>query len=146
MKLASLTLALSSLALIVPASASALPVDPADQATLDAARAKWDDAGLRNYRYKVSRICFCLPGHTRPRNVQVRNGKPVKKRRNRNYREVNTVEKLFKQAQAALNDDSFSVSYDPTYGFPRRINSNPSFMIADEEVSYRVKRFAASID
>ncbi|MEA2347497.1 MAG: hypothetical protein QOG62_1284 [Thermoleophilaceae bacterium] len=146
MKPLSMTVALIALTLTVPASASALPIDPADQAALDAARAKWDEVGFINYSYKVSRTCFCPVEYTRWRNIQVEGGKPVKKRRNKAYREVNTVPKLFKQAQAALDDDSFSVAYDPTYGFPRRISSNPSFMIADEEVSYAVKKFGFPSD
>ena len=146
MKLSALTLTIAALALTIPASASALPIDPADQAQLDAARAKWEATGILNYSYKISRICFCPTEYTRPRNIVVQNGKPVKRRSTKNYRDVDTVEELFDEAQAALDDDNFSITYAPRKGFPRAIDSDPSFMIADEETSYRVRHFAVPID
>lgn len=142
----SLSLAIAALALAVPTTASALPIDPADQAELDAARAKWEATGILNYSYKVSRVCFCPPEYTRPRNIVVENGKPVKRRQTKRYRDVDTVEELFHEAQLALDDDFFSIEYAPKKGFPRTIISNPEFMVADEEVSYRVRHFKVPID
>ena len=147
MKLSSLTLALAALALTVPASASALPIDPTDQAD---ARCRARQVGRhRDPQLQLQGLAHLLLSHRVHAAAEHRrseNGKPVKRRSTRNYRDVDTVEKLFHEAQAALDDDNFSITYAPRKGFPRRINSDPSFMIADEEVSYRVRHFAVPID
>ncbi len=135
-----------ALSFVVPASAPAAQVDPAAQAELQAARELWASKGILTYSYRVRRFCFCSQEYTRPRKIVVENGKPVKRRETKVYREVDTVEDLFKEARATLDDDSSSVRYDATYGYPRVINSDPSFMIADEEVSFTVRKFRVPKD
>ncbi len=141
-----LVVTILALSLVVPASAPAAQIDPADQAELQAAREVWASKEILDYSYKVRRFCFCSQDYTRPRNIVVESGKPVKRRQTKAYRDVDTVENLFKKAQATLDDDSSSVRYDATYGYPRVINSDPSFMIADEEVSFTVRKFRVPKD
>jgi hypothetical protein len=133
-------LAFLLLALAGPAAAEQ-PIDPADQAELDAMRDKWEAAGIDDYSYRISRICFCPEEFTRRVKIVVRNGRH-KRGGGSAYKTVNTLDKVFRAAQSALDDDVFSIHYSPRYGFPKGISSNPDLNTFDEEVSYSVRRFA----
>jgi hypothetical protein len=118
------------------------PVDPtiADgsaQRRLDAARARWEAAGLSSYRMRVQRICFCGPKHTRPATVLVRDGKPVRPPERVRYGA--SVPRLFKRIQEAI-DHRFSgleVRYGAR-GVPRRVELDPVELISDEEMTFVV--------
>jgi hypothetical protein len=118
------------------------PVAAADSsaaAELEAARALWRIHGTDDYRFRIRRYCFCFGPYVKPTTVVVRNQRPVRFRKQ--YRAVNSIPKLFGEAEEALGDDRSDVRYSSRYGFPTLIDRDPSFRIADEEVLYRVRRF-----
>jgi hypothetical protein len=125
--------------------ASAGEVDPeiADgsaQRRLDAARERWRDTGLRSYRFRVRRECFCPLQFTAPALIVVRHGDPVDPPRR--LRGVATVPRLQRKVQRAIDHrvEGLTVRYSRR-GVPRAISINPSTMIADEEVGFFVDRF-----
>jgi hypothetical protein len=136
-----LVIPLAAAILAFPGGAGAAqPVDPADLAELQANRQLWKSKGIEDYTYKISRSCFCAVEFTRQVKIVVKNGKH-QSGGGKAYRSVNTLDKLFRVARAALDDDVFSISYSPRFGFPKSISSNPELMVADEEVSYQVRGF-----
>jgi len=42
--------------------------------TLDEARAAWASSGISNYRYTITRQCFCMETYIGPFTVRVRDG------------------------------------------------------------------------
>lgn len=126
-------------ALALGAAVPASGADPAAAAALERARALWHSYGIDDYRYRIRRLCFCPASYIEPGVVVVRDGRPVRFRGV--HREVNSVPKLFGQAEEALGDDFSEVRYSPGYGLPKDIARDPSFRIADEEVTYLVRRF-----
>jgi len=138
----SIATAICLFAIAAPAS-SVQPIDPADQAEFDAMRALWNDLEIEDYSYRISRSCFCPEEFTRRVEIVVRNGKP-KSGGGTAYRSVNTLDKVFRVARGALDDDVFSIRYSPRYGFPKGISTNPDLNTFDEEVGYTVRRFEAT--
>jgi hypothetical protein len=131
-----------ALALLAPAQVA--EVDPAiadgsAQRRLDAARARWDAAGLRSYRFRIARQCFCPPEYTARRVLEVRRGRP--QHPPADLLNVATVPRLLRVVQRAIDDRvaSLEVRYGRR-GVPRAIAVDRSRMIADEEVGYRVDR------
>lgn len=127
------------LAIPTPASGEQ-PIDPADQAELDAMRDLWEGHQIDDYSYRISRACFCPEEFTRRVAIVVRNGKH-KSGGGTAYKNVNTLDKLFRVAKGALDDDVFSIRYSPRFGFPKGISTNPELNTFDEEVGYTVRRF-----
>ena len=131
----------------VPAAAQAPQdeVDPAiadgsAQQALGAARDRWQATGLRSYRYRASRQCFCTAQFTRPGRVVVRRGRTIEPPRR--LRAIASVPRLFHQVQKAIDDRvaSLTVRYGGR-GVPRTISVDVSRMIADEEYGFAVRRF-----
>ncbi len=122
-------------ALLVPAAPAA--ADP--QADLDAAREAWAARNLDDYDFTVTRTCFCPPAYTRPRDVQVRDGKPISG--GRKIREYATVPRIFDVIQNAIDEQAerLEVTYGPG-GLPRSVYIDYSFMIADEELGLSARR------
>jgi hypothetical protein len=115
--------------------------DGSAQRALDAARARWRATGLRSYRFRVARRCFCNPAANAPAVIVVRDGRPVDPPRRLRF--VATVTRLFRKVQHAIDDrvDGLSVRYGSRRGIPRSISIDFVRMLADEEVSYVVDRF-----
>jgi uncharacterized protein DUF6174 len=112
--------------------------DGSAQRKLDTARRRWRRTRIHNYRFELSRACFCpMPG---PIVVFVRDDRPVKPPAS--LRDVATVRRLFRRVQEAIDDEvaGLGVTYDHR-GIPRSIGIDGSEMIADDEISYRVGRF-----
>jgi hypothetical protein len=105
---------------------------------LDAARAQWKAANLRNYRYEISVSCFCVPGkgvryvvHNRVPRIPAHGDKSVA-----------SVPRLFKKIQAAIHDGVAKL--DVTYGrrgVPKSIFIDSSINVADEEIGYKIAHF-----
>lgn len=112
----------------------------AAQRRLDAARAKWRERGLRNYGYRVRRICFCPREWTRPYRVHVRRGRPVGP--HRYVRDIDTVRELFAIVQRAIDGDAdeLAVRYGRR-GVPVSIFIDRDRRVADEELGVRVREF-----
>lgn len=91
---------------------------------LTEARARWQEAGLRRYRYRLRRLCFCPP--SRARTVIVRDGREPK---------------LFRVVGRAIRGrvSRLDVQYGKT-GFPRTVSVDPSAFVFDEEQTYRASR------
>ena len=135
---------LCAVALALPEAAAA--VDPGiangtAQEKLDAAKSRWRATGIRSYRFRVSRICFCGPPTTTPAVITVRRGHPVDPPRR--LRRVATIWRLFSVVQNAIDArvDGLTARYGRVRGIPRSIAVDPERNLADEEVGYEVDRF-----
>ena len=130
------------------ASAQALAADTLDpqisdgtaQHELDAAVARWQQAGVADYHFTVERICFCAPAFRGPTTIVVRDGRPLAPPTE--FGEVATVPKLHAVVQQAIDDqvERLTAEYDGR-GVPLSIQVDPSTRIADDEISFRVTDF-----
>ncbi len=124
--------------------------EPAERSPeLDAARQRWEDAGLDAYQFTLQRICFCpMPDYTGPFEVTVRHGTldtvllegaVVADERGM------TVDDLFALIEDAYEREaeSVDVTFDPDLGYPTSISIDYSSLMADEEMGYRVSGLKA---
>ena len=96
--------------------------------TLDKAWARWNSAGLSNYRFRSSVSCFCLDQYTRPMRVTVRQGQVTEvvdiatgTARPLAYRQpVDSIFALIR-TEIAERPERLQVTYDHSLGFPRRL-------------------------
>lgn len=114
---------------------------------LEAARAIWATQGLRDYTFRLSRECFCLPESIGPAWVSVFNsvlvsrvdyvdtGEPMPDEYARWYL---SVEGLFDLIDDALRRGAYrvDVTYDQATGVPLDIYIDYDVQMADEEVGY----------
>ena len=117
---------------------------PGELGQLDAARARWNAQGSASYSVEINRGCFCVLGGRRM-TVTVKNGAVVAA----DYLDsgdpvetalltyIPTILDLFDLIQDALNRKpaSFLAVYDPTYGYPTRIELDYSASVADDELA-----------
>ena len=113
---------------------------------LKSARAKWASQAPAVYSYTVSRGCFCPVEAIGPVTVLVRNGVVESLRYTQTGTDVPqqyrsnfpTVEGLFAQIDSARSQHvaRLDVTYDPTFGYPRRIDVDVNRNTADEEYTY----------
>jgi uncharacterized protein DUF6174 len=122
-------------------------VDPAiadgsAQRSLDAARASWRRRGMRDYRFRLTLACFCAARYRRPVTIVVRGGRPESAPAH--VRHAATVPRLLGVVQAAIDGRAagLRVTY-ARHGIPRLVRVDSSDRIVDEEVAYRLDRFAA---
>jgi Family of unknown function (DUF6174) len=129
------------------------PVNPAQQSPaiansqlkqLTATRQLWKKQNIRNYRYKLSRSCFCFPKASGPITVTVTKGrksyltdatgKPMVE--SEIFSEYDTVPKLFNLIEDAIakKASNLTVQYDPKFGYPTQINIDYDSQMADEEL------------
>jgi Family of unknown function (DUF6174) len=111
--------------------------DGSAQQRLDDARARWRDADIHSYRFELTRRCFCPPASPV---LRVRHDRAV--RPPADFRNVATVRRLFRHIQAAINDEVhvLQVRYGKR-GVPRRIAIDGRELVADDEITYEVRRF-----
>jgi len=130
-----------------PADASGTPAERSPE--LDAARQRWEDAGLDAYRFTLQRICFCpSPDYTGPFEVAVRHGAIDTVRLDGAIVEDDravTVGDLFALLEEAYDREAerVDVAFDPVLGYPTSISIDYSSRMADEEIGYRVSALAA---
>jgi uncharacterized protein DUF6174 len=105
-------------------------------------RALWRAQGVASYRFEYRHICFCVPSVTDPVAIVVRSGDvasitylttgaPVPPER---FDQFLTVEELFELAGQALEEAaSVTIEYDPTFGYPTRLDIDWRREIADDE-------------
>jgi hypothetical protein len=112
--------------------------DGSAQRALDRARRRWRRAGVHNYRFRITRSCFCPPSDDPV--IFVRDDRPLNA--TSSTRHVATVPRLHRRVQEAIDDevDGLEVRYDKR-GIPREIGIDRFRMAADDEVSYSVERF-----
>lgn len=117
----------------------------------DAARARWVDSGLQDYRYTFRQTCFCVPeeemlvivraGVIQSATYQP-SGNTVPAQR---LKGVPTVPGLFKIIDDALaaHADQLDATYHAGDGHPEQIFIDYSRLMADEEMGYTVTRLDA---
>lgn len=135
------------LALLVLAACDSA-TGPSERTTLAQARARWAAQGGENYTVELTRSCECILAGRRML-VTVQNGSVA----SAEYFEsgdpvagaelsyVPTVEDLFDLIEDALAQPAaaFLATYDEQYGYPTRIEIDPSATTADDEVSWSVR-------
>jgi len=113
--------------------------------TMDSARARWDAAGIRDYRFEFHQQCECGPALADAAVVEVRAGSVTRV----NYRDSGeaaapsarrlfpTVDDLFDRIADAIQQNAASliVSYDPALGYPTQINIDYDLQVIDDEVA-----------
>jgi hypothetical protein len=111
--------------------------DGSAQRKLDRARKRWRKAKIHNYRFELTRQCFCPPTTW---TLFVRGDKP--QRPPAQARQVATVRRLHRRVQDAIDDrvSGLTVRYDKR-GMPRFIGIDPRALTIDEEISYKVEHF-----
>jgi hypothetical protein len=136
------------LALAAPAAAQAPPQPPQNepaesirdgsaQRALDRARKRWRKAEIHNYRFQLTRQCFCPPESWV---LFVRGDAP--RRPPADAKDVATVRRLHRRIQAAIDARvaGLSVKYDKR-GVPRQTGIDPHGLAIDDEVGYKVEKF-----
>ena len=115
--------------------------DGTAQKQLDAARARWKAAGVKDYRFRAQVSCFCRPA--KPRTITVRHGLPVHPPQD--LADVASVPRMFRTIQSAITGKvaAITVTYGPR-GVPSRIAIDVSRQIADEERYFTIDRFVRS--
>lgn len=116
-------------------------------------RARWEAQGIRDYRFVLERVCFCLARG--PVVIEVRDGQVVSIvdavtgeaesdgfALAEIYGEVSTIDALFDVIDGAEDAEVVTVSYDAELGYPTEIYIDESFLMADEEMRYLVSDFA----
>ncbi len=154
------------LTLIVAACGSPTPsssASPSPSATASAtvdgeidslveARTVWASSGISNYRYTITRQCFCMETYIGPFAVQVQNGVSIATRLS-DGSEVDPIilellplsaEELFAFAEERQEQASFRVTYDQATGLPLSVWSDPIPQAADDELGIEVRDFAAT--
>lgn len=132
------------LALLATGTACEAPTAPGERDDLASARARWTASGADSYTYDVNRSCFCVLGG-KSVTVTVQNGGVVSASLAESGSQVDnalltyvpTVPDLFDLIEDALsrNPAFFSATYDPTYGYPTRIEVDYSANAVDDETA-----------
>lgn len=111
----------------------------------------WDQQKISNYRYTLTRSCFCTAEARGPVVVEVRNGvttsvtsvatgQPVDPQL---FKQYDTVPNLFNVVKDAIarKASSLTVEYDSQLGYPTQINIDYNSQIADEELYLTIENF-----
>lgn len=135
---------LISLALLTAGTACEAPTAPGERDALASARARWTARGSDSYTYDVNRSCFCVLGG-KSVTVSVQNGSVTSASLaesgslvdNALLTYVPTVPDLFDLIEDALsrNPAYFAATYDPTFGYPTRIEVDYSANAVDDETA-----------
>ncbi len=120
--------------------------------TLVEARTVWASSGISNYRYTITRQCFCVETYIGPFTVRVRDGVSAVTRTS-DGSEVDPIilellplsaEELFAFAEERQAQASFRVTYDQATGLPLSVWSDPIPEAADDELGIEVRDFTAT--
>jgi Family of unknown function (DUF6174) len=118
-------------------------------AELDSNRAKWDASHPVSYRYTYHEGCFCPQTLTGPFRVTVRVDtlliEPAQPGGPQPAPQVRpAIEDVFAAARNAIASASaFQVTYDPTWGFPIEVATDPIRDAVDDESTITVSDFTA---
>ncbi|MCX8103912.1 MAG: DUF6174 domain-containing protein [Candidatus Bipolaricaulota bacterium] len=112
---------------------------------------RWEARHITHYRYTLQILCFCVPEIRQPVVIEVRNGLTVSITAVESgaavdlehFKRLDTIEELFELIEAAIIGKAaqVDVTYDPTFGYPRRISIDHLKDAIDDEVEYRVTDF-----
>ncbi len=118
-----------------------------------AASNRWQAANLDSYSYTLELVCACgTPTELRNVAITVENGVPVSRVYTSNppgnapasvFGDFDTVDELFAAVEEAIGRDSdlLNVIYDPTYGVPLLLQSDPSTTDPDDHLAFQVSEF-----
>jgi hypothetical protein len=103
----------------------------------------WNEQNIVNYRYTLTRSCFCTDEARGPVVIEVRNGRTASVTSVATGQSVNpeffqkydTIPRLFDLIRDALakKASSLTVQYNSQLGYPTQINIDYDSQIADEE-------------
>ena len=109
------------------------PLDPGERREIERARALWEQKRPASYTFEARISCFCDPAiavwtELLVNGDQVMSVRPLQPlpsglsgSKPEQWHTVNALFTLIEQAGAASFTKDVSASYDPTYGFPTRI-------------------------
>lgn len=116
-------------------------------------RQKWLSQGFGKYKFKVERTCFCDPTFLSA-TVFVENGRIVgvaeaktggAEYPNPRLEQFRSIEELFDMLSTETpKSDVLAVAFDPTMGFPTRIDIDYDIRTADDEIRYQVTDVVAT--
>ena len=136
-----------TLAALLVSSCSLLP-----NRDINSAQARWQNAHILHYRYQLSVSCFCAFRDRMPLSVEVANGAvqsmkysdgtPVPQDQLETFARYAPIETMFSFTADALHRaDEVKVEYDPTYGFPARLQIDYIKAAVDDELALSVTNF-----
>lgn len=105
-------------------------------------RKKWEAVGPKSYKYRLRRLCFCLPGFVGPFLITVKNGKVVDvvfegQGSKPAELDVPTIDGLFDIIAKNLGKVAkITVKYDFALGFPTSIAIDRIALAIDDEITY----------
>lgn len=105
---------------------------------LNRARARWKGSSVRRYRFRVKRVCYCVP----PANAVVRvHGRRAVRVSPRGWLGPRNVPQLYRVIGEAIKSKAakLEVAYHPKSGYPRRIYIDYLALGADDEIGYSVR-------
>ncbi len=114
---------------------------------------KWQGAKITHYRYNLFVGCFCVFNENMPLVVEVKdgslvsmkyqNGKEVEESNRDLFEKYATIDRIFSELETNINGkaDEFTVTYDPTYGFPTKVNVDFIKKAMDDELALTVSNF-----
>ncbi len=120
-------------ALVISQSPSNAPqkVTNSNSKELKTNRRLWNQRKISNYRYTLSRDCFCTPEARGPVVIEVRNGKTTSIKNAANgkpvnpelFQQYNTIPKLFDSIKDAIarKEPELTAEYNPKLGYPTQI-------------------------
>jgi hypothetical protein len=124
----------------------------AAKSALTNAHDRWRLANVGHYRYSLTVACFCAFTQKMPLTIEVRDGQvlsmlytdgtPVLDADQQTFARYQTIEALFDFTSESLgNADEIHVEYDPTYGFPAKVQIDFRKNAMDDELSLSVSGF-----
>ncbi len=111
------------------------------------ARDNWEHDPHPRYRFTLRRQCYCAtPNEVRievrdghiSRVTDLRDGKDLPKRLWSGYPTIDEVLKTIDDAMTRRND-RLTIEYDRNGGYPKRLLIDPSYLVADDEIDYRIE-------
>ena len=123
----------------------------AGQSEIQRNQQKWQAAGISHYRYNLFVGCFCTASE--PMIVEVQDGQVVSleyqsgKEMDSSSRDLfekyATIDRIFSELATNINGkaDEFTVTYDPSYGFPTKVNVDFIKKALDDELTLTVSSF-----
>jgi hypothetical protein len=122
------------------------------QTKIERNKEKWQDTGISHYRYELFVGCFCVFSQDMPLVVEVQDGEVVSMEyqsgneidaTNRElFDKYATIDRIFTALETDLKDaDEVVVTYDPTYGFPTKVNIDYIKDAIDDELGLTVSNF-----
>lgn len=114
---------------------------------LKAAKVKWEEVNINDYRAEIERLCFC--GGPFRYTMSVNNGEIVEVLDSETGEAVenlggySTIDELFTWLEQVATQDpqKLELEFHPKLGYPTLIDYNQSDNIADEELLLRINDF-----